>query len=97
MQRAKSLDAFGEIGVSQILTYTYTHHASVCVSMGLWWGRMGGVCDTITHHVDRALGRSLLRWESGENRFNEQQTTQGERWRDTRNERNCTTETIMAG
>lgn len=31
--------------------------------------------DTITHHVDRALGRSLLgREESEENRFNEQVT-----------------------
>lgn len=37
-QRATSLDAFGEIGVSQVLTHTYTHHASVCVSIELGWG-----------------------------------------------------------
>lgn len=34
--------------------------------------------NTITHHVDWALGRSLLRRESGENRFNEQQVTERE-------------------
>lgn len=45
------------------------HHTSVCVQ---------GDC-TITHHVDCALGRSLLgREESRENRFNEQQVTEKE-------------------
>lgn len=39
-----------------------------------------------------------MRWESAENRFNEQQTARGGRWRrDAGNERNCTQRQTMAG
>lgn len=72
-------------------THTYACQC-VCVCV------RRGECNTITHHVDWALGRSLLRWESAENRFNEQQTARGGRWRrDAGNERNCTQRQTMAG
>lgn len=51
-------------------THTQMHHAPVCAR-----GE-----NIITHHVDWALGRSLFRRQSGENRSNEQ-VTHRERYR----------------